>query len=102
MTELMKTTSWSLYTYFFFQGILPFEKCTRNMYKLFNDEEVLHVPTAIEKWNIELTQYWVDNISIKDVFKVCFKTTTDSSVQWLHFEFYTEYFQLGIILEKLI
>ena len=66
---------------------------------LMNDKEV--VPTSIEKWNIALTQYGVD-ISKEDVFKVCFKTTTDSSVQWLHFEFYTEYFQLGIILEKLI
>ena len=67
----------------FFQGVLPFEKCTRNIYKLLNDKEV--VPTAIEKWNIELTQYGVDNISIQDVFKVCFKITIDSSIQWLQF-----------------
>ena len=46
-----------------------------------NDKEV--VPTAIEKWNIELTQYGVDNILIKDVFKICFKTTPDSSIQLL-------------------
>ena len=56
----------------FFQGVILFEKCTRNIYKLLNDKEV--VPTAIEKWNIELSQNGVDNVTIQDVFKVCFKT----------------------------
>ena len=46
-------------------AVLHFEKCTRNIYKLLNDEVV---PTAMEKWNIKktqlqhigLTQYKVD------------------------------------------
>ena len=38
----------------YFQGVLPFEKCTINIYKLLNDKEV--EPTAIEKWNTELTK----------------------------------------------
>ena len=83
----------------FFQGVIPFEKCTRNIYKLLNDKEV--VPTAIEKWNIELAQYGVDNVSIKDVFKVCFKTTTDSSVQWLQFRILHRILPVGYYLRKI-
>ena len=66
---------------------------------LMNDKEV--VPTSIEKWNIELTQYGVD-ISKEDVFKVCFKTTTDSSVQWLQFRILHRIFPVGYYLKKLI
>ena len=68
---------------YFFQGVIPFDKCTRKVYKLLNDKEV--VPTATEKWNAELALYEVDKISIKGagVSKVCFNTTTDSFVQWL-------------------
>ena len=66
---------------------------------LMNDKEV--VPTSIEKWNIELTQYGVD-ISKEDVFKVCFKTTTDSSVQWLQFRILHRILPVGYYLKKLI
>ena len=38
-------------------------------YKLLNDKEV--VQTAIEKRKIELDQCGMDNVSIKDDFKVC-------------------------------
>lgn len=31
----------------------------------------------------ELTRYGVDDISVKDVFKLCFKTTNDSTFQLL-------------------
>ena len=66
---------------------------------LMNDKEV--VPTSIEKWNIALTQYGVD-ISKEDVFKVCFKTTTDSSVQWLQFRILHRILPVGYYLKKLI
>ena len=83
----------------FFQGVLPFEKSTRNIYKLLNDKEI--APTAIEKSNIELTQYGVDNISIKDVFKVCLKTTTYSSVQWVQFRILHRILPVGYYLRKI-
>lgn len=42
--------------------------------------------TAKNKWMRKLTPNGVDNISVKDVFKVCFEeATNDSSAQWLKF-----------------
>lgn len=41
---------------------------------------------SINKWKTELTPYGVDEISVRNVFKVCFKTTDDASVQLLLFK----------------
>lgn len=84
----------------FLQPVLISEKCTKIIYNYLNEKEV--VPTAINKWRTELTPYGVDDISVIDVFKICFKTTNDSSVQGYSLEFYTEFFQLDITLKKLI
>lgn len=65
-----------------------------------NEKEV--VPTAINKWRTELTPYGVDDISVIDVFKICFKTTNDSSVQWLQFRILHRILPVGSYLKRLI
>ena len=45
--------------------------------------------------------YGVDNISIKDVFKVCFKTITNSSVQWLQFRILHRILPVGYDFRKI-
>ena len=61
------------------------------------DKEVL--PTSIQKWSIELAQYRVGNIFLKkESFKVCYKTTTVSSVQWLKFRILHSILPVGYYL----
>lgn len=67
----------------FLQPVLLSEECTNIIINLLNDKEV--VLTAINKCRRELTPYGADNISVNYVFKIYFKTTSDSSVQWLQF-----------------
>ena len=40
------------------------------------------IPSAINKWNNELSDVLVDDLCVYDIFNVCFRTTNDSSVNW--------------------
>lgn len=64
---------------FYFGYILLNEKCSKVLYQLINSKDI--VPKAIQKWNTELSLHLDINDSVKDFFKVCFKTTTDTSIQ---------------------
>lgn len=63
----------------FLQLVLISEKCTKIIYNYLNEKE--DVPTAKNEWRAELTPYGVDDISVNDAFKICFKTTHGFSVQ---------------------
>lgn len=83
----------------FLQPVLISEKCTKIIYNYLNEKD--DVPTAINKWRTELTPYGVDDISVNDVFKICFKTTHDSSVQWLQFRILHRILPVGYYLKKI-
>lgn len=53
-------------------------KCIYNLLR-FNTES----PTCFVKWKNEL--HFIPDRKIKDAFITCFKTTSDSSIQWLQF-----------------
>ena len=57
-------------------------KCTKTIYNLLNHNTIQ--PTGILKWKTKLPAI-AESIVMRDVFKICFKTTTDSSVQWLQY-----------------
>ena len=65
---------------FYFETLLYNDKCT----KILNNS-VLNTnsikPTTVLKWISKLNC----NFDIHEVFKICFKVTDDTSVQWLHF-----------------
>ena len=65
----------------YFELILIEEKCTKIIYNYLNVKEVN--PTSINKWNQELNVYGEVHVTVavKDIFKVYFKTTCDSTVQ---------------------
>ena len=44
-----------------------------------------YVPTAINKWNSELSNVLQDDLSVQNVFKFCFSTINDSTVNWLQY-----------------
>lgn len=50
----------------------------------------------------ELTLYGIENISVNHVLKICFKTTNDSSVQWLQFRILRRIFSFGYNIKKKI
>ncbi len=68
---------------FSFEYILLNEKCSKVLYQLISSKDM--VPKAIQNWNTELALHLDINDSVKDFFKVCFKTTTDTSIQWLQY-----------------
>lgn len=50
----------------------------------------------------ELTLYGIDSISVNHVFKICFKTTNDSSVQRSQLRILRRILPVGYILQKII
>lgn len=54
----------------FLQLVLISEKCTKIIYNYLNEKEV--DPPALNKWRTERTLYCIYDISVYDVFKICF------------------------------
>lgn len=75
------------------------EKCTKIIYNVLNENVV--VPIAVTKWKTDLTNYNVEDLTIYDIFKICFKTTKDSSVQWLQFRILHKNLPVGYYLKKI-
>ena len=66
--------------------ILLYKKCTKPIYKLVNTrKESTCIPSSICRWNLTTVQMGYLELPIHDVFKICFKVTTDSNVQWLQY-----------------
>ena len=42
-------------------------------------------PTAFSKWNFEMRLTGHTDVELKDIFKVCFKVSASSSIQWLQY-----------------
>lgn len=60
------------------------------------------VPIAVTRWKTDLTDYNVEDLTVYDIFKICFKTTKDSSVQWLQFRILHKILPVGYFLKKSI
>jgi exonuclease III len=87
------------YLPFYFENILPNVRCTNIIYNCINTTEV--TPTSIPKWKLELSPHGINDICLRDVFKVCFKTTSDSSVQWLQYRLLHRILPVGYYLKKI-
>ena len=85
---------------FYFDFILLKEKCTKDIYRCLNSIET--IPTSINKWNTVLYTYLSNNICITDSFKVCFKTTSDSVIQWLQYRILHRILPVNYYLNKLM
>ena len=66
----------------YYKPLLMHTKCTKSVYKQLNMNIV--TPTSVTKWNLELTPYGVE-ICVNDIFTLCFKTTKDTSIQWMQY-----------------
>ena len=62
--------------------ILLYKKCTKPIYKLVNTKKETN---SICRWNVTTVQMGYSELPIHDVFKICFKVTTDSNVQWFQY-----------------
>ena len=65
---------------FYFETMLCNDKCTTILYSVLNTNSIN--PTTVLKWISKLNC----NFDIKEVFKICFKVTDDTSVQLLQFK----------------
>jgi hypothetical protein len=74
--------------------------CTKQCFKFRIKKE--NIPTSFARWKAELTPYGADDISKQTIFKICFKTTRDSSAQWLQFRILHRILPVGYYLEKKI
>lgn len=83
---------------FFPQIGIPHENCTKVIYNVLNENVV--VPFAVTKWKTDLIDYNVEDLTVYDIFKICFKTTKDSSVQWLQFRILHKNLPVGYYLKK--
>lgn len=63
--------------------LMLMNKCTKHIYKNINIKCVQ--PSAFLKWNSELVLKVFPEVELKNVFKVSFKTSTNSAVQWLQY-----------------
>lgn len=75
------------------------EKCSKVLYQLINSKDI--VPKAIQKWKTELSLHLDINDSVKDYFKVCFKTTTDTSIQLLQYRILHRILPTNYYLKKI-
>ena len=64
----------------YYEPLLFYKKCTKIIYKNINTNNI--TPTSIVKWNSFLLLKGDAEITSQDVFKLCFKLTTDSTIQW--------------------
>ena len=58
-------------------------KCTKPIYSNINTDIVN--PTAFSKWNDEMRLKGHPEVEFKDVFKICFKISKNTSIQWLQY-----------------
>ena len=66
---------------YYFESILLKDKITKNIYICLTSIDC--IPSAINKWNNELSNVLEDDLCVYDVSNVCFRTTNDSSVNLL-------------------
>ena len=66
---------------YYFETITPNEKLTKNNNNSLDKTNA--TSNSISKWNTELSPPRHTDLCVHDVLKICFKTTADSSVQWL-------------------
>lgn len=85
--------------YLYFLNLSYLLKNVQKSFNFFNKNEA--IPTSISKWEAELRPYGVDTISVQDVFKICYKTTSDSSAQWLQFRILHRIVPVGKYLKKI-
>ena len=81
-----------------FDIVLLNENCIKCIYQLLNSNYL--VPTASYRWNNELLVY-EQTLSTYHSFKICFKTTTDTTVQWLQYGILHRILPVNYYLKKI-
>lgn len=84
---------------FYLENILSNDKCTTVIYKCTYKNKT--VPTSIYKWKEEPSPRGLNSICIQDVFIYCFKTTTNSSLQWLQYRTFYRILNVCYYLKKM-
>ena len=69
---------------FHYLEILLYKKSTKPIYNLVNSKKE-SIPSSICRWKLTTVQMGYQELPLHDVFKICFKVTTDSNVQWLQY-----------------
>ena len=70
------------------------DKGCKKFYSILNSNNL--IPTAVLKWNSLLTF----DLDTKEIFKICFKTSSDSTLQWLQFRILHRILPIGTYLKK--
>lgn len=70
---------------FYCVELLLYKKCTKPIYNLINTNVQCIIPNSIIRWNSKIVMRGHSELILQDIFKVCFKVTTDTTVQWLQY-----------------
>ena len=81
----------------FYRIIILNDKVSKEIYKLVNIKHV--TPTAFTRWRNELIN--LEDVKLGDTFKICFKGTMDSSLQWLQFRTVHRILPVSYYLKKI-
>lgn len=84
---------------FYYESIFLKEKVTKHIYICLTSNDC--VPTAINKWNAELCDILPNDLCVQDVFKICFRTTNDSTVNWLQYRILHRILPVKYYLKKI-
>ena len=84
---------------YYFESILLKDKITKYIYICLTSNDCK--PSAINKWNNELSDVLVDDLCVYDVFNVCFRTTNDSTVNWLQYRILHRILPVKYYLKKI-
>lgn len=68
---------------FYYESIFFKEKVTKHIYICLTSNDC--VSTATNKWNAEQCDTLPNDLCVQDVLKICFRTTNDSTVNWLQY-----------------
>lgn len=70
---------------FYCVELLLHKKCTKPIYILISTNAICVILNSIIRWNSKIAMRGYSELILQDVFKVCFKVTTDTTVQWLQY-----------------
>ena len=98
LSKVFLNRSFTPYVPLYYKPLILHTKCTQSVYKQLNVNHV--IPSSVHKWNLELVPYGIE-ICVKDVFTVCFKTTKDSSIQWLQYRILHRILPVNYYLKKI-
>ena len=75
--------------------LIKHEKCCKHVYNFLSSKQIS--PTGIIRWNNKFNLHIVP----EDVFKICFKITEDTKIQWFQFRLLHRILPVGQYLKKI-